>query len=150
MVERLPEEPPLPGEERVDRVQPGLVRGRQDSRIEPVGTREPAELEEADVERDERDPERRHRDAAERDHTKGMVRGTVPAHGGDHPERDPEEGRDDDRVQRELCGRRDELAEIVRHGVVRERGLPEIALDEMLEVEPVADRAAACRGRSGP
>ena len=139
MVQRLHEERPLPGEERVDRVQPGLVRRWQDSRIEPVGAREPAELEEAEVERDERDPERRHRNAAERDDTKDMVGGTVSTHGGDHSERDPEESRDDDRIQRELGRGRDELAEIVRHGVVRQRGLPEIALDEMLQVEPVPD-----------
>ena len=65
--------------------------------------------------------------------------GPVSAQGRDHPERDPEERGDDDRVQRELGRRRDELAEVVRHRVVRQRGLPEVALDEVLQVKRVTD-----------
>jgi hypothetical protein len=139
VVQSLREEPPLTGEQRVDRVQPGFVRRWQHSGVEPFGAGEPSEPKEAEVERDEGDPERRHRDAPERDHTQDVIGGSVPAHGCDHAEGNPEDIRDDDRIQRELRGSGDELAEVVRHCVVRQRGLPEIALNKMLEVEPVAD-----------
>ena len=79
MVQRLDEEAPVAGEERVDRVEAGHARRRARARVEPLGAGEPAEPEEADVERDERDPERRHRDAGERRDAERMVGGPVPA-----------------------------------------------------------------------
>ncbi len=65
VVERLPEESEVAFQQRVDRVQAGDVVRRVDTRVETSGAREPVELVEADVQRDERDPERRHRDACE-------------------------------------------------------------------------------------
>ncbi len=45
-----------------------------------------------------------------------------------------------DREERQLGRRRDELAEVVRDRVVRERRLAEVAVDEVLEVDQVAHR----------
>ena len=59
---------------------------------------------------------------------------------GDDPERDPDDRREHDRVERELRRRGDELPEVVRDRLVRERRLPEVAVDEVLQVDQVPHR----------
>ena len=58
--------------------------------------------------------------------------------------------REEDRVERELSGRRDELAEVVRDRAVGQRRLPEIAVHEMVdlalhEAPHRPDGGCACR-----
>ena len=138
-MQRLHEDAPLAGEQRVDRVQPRHGGRRRRAGVEPVGAGEPAEPVEADVERDEGDPERRHRDAAERDDAQHVVGRAVAAHRRDDAEGDAEERGDQDGVERQLRGRGNELAEVVRDRVVRQRRLAEVSLREVLEVDRVAD-----------
>ena len=127
-------------EQGVEGVEAGDARGRVRPRIEPPTAGEPAEAVEADVERDQRDPERRHRDAGERGDAQSVVGRPVASQARDHAERDPDDRREEDREDRELDRGGDELAEVVRDGVVGERRLAEIALHEMLEVDQVTDR----------
>src|SRR5205807_1667470 len=101
---------------------------------------EPPELVEPDVQRDERNPERRHGDPGEGGHPQDAIGGAVASKPGEHAGPDADDRREDDRVERELSGRRDELAEIVRDRVVRQRRLAEVAVHEVVEVEEVAGR----------
>ena len=57
---------------------------------------------------------------------------------GNDPERDPDDRREQDREERQLGRRGDELPEVVRDRLVREGRLPEIAVDEVLQVDQVA------------
>ena len=69
-----------------------------------------------------------------------MVAGSVATERCDDPEADTEHGRDHDREDRELERRRDELLEVVGDRLVRQRGLPQVALDEVLQIDRVANR----------
>ena len=69
-----------------------------------------------------------------------MVGRLVAAKGRDDAEGDADDRGEEDRVERQLGGRRDELAQVVRHGVVGQRRLAEVALEQVLEVDQVALR----------
>ena len=69
-----------------------------------------------------------------------MVGGPVAPQPGDHPERDPDERREHDRVERELGRRGDELPEVVRDRLMGQRRLAEVTVDEVLQVDQVTDR----------
>ena len=80
MPHRLPERPPLAGEQGVDRVEAGHVRGRQGAGVEPADAGEDPVLEDEQIERDERQPEDRHRHPDERDDADRLVDGRVAHH----------------------------------------------------------------------
>ena len=69
-----------------------------------------------------------------------MVGGPIAAERRDHAEPDPDHRREENRVERQLRRRRDELAEVVRDGLVSQRRLPEVAVHEMVEIDRIADR----------
>jgi hypothetical protein len=140
MLDGIPEGRPLPGDERVEGVEPGDVRRREHTRIEPAPSRHPAEPEEEDVQREQRQPERRHGDPAERDEPQRMVGRPIPPDGREDAEPDADDDRDDHRRDRELRGRRRELPEVVQNGVVRLLGLAEVAVHEVLQVAEVLHR----------
>src|SRR5437868_460784 len=125
-MKRLHEESPVAGEKRIDRVQTCHAPRRARARVEPLRAGEPAESEETDIERDQGNPERRHRDAGERRNAQRMVGWPVATKRGKHAKRDSDDCREEDRVECQLTRGRDELAEVVGYGAVRERRLAEV------------------------
>ena len=69
-----------------------------------------------------------------------MVGRPVPAEPRHDPERDPDDRREHDRVERQLRRRGDELPQVVRDRLVREGRLPEVAVDDVLQVDQVPHR----------
>ena len=61
----------------------------------------------------------------------------APAHGGEHAETDTDDDGDDDGEQGQLHRRRDVLAEVGRHRPVALLGHPEVAVQELPQVDDV-------------
>ena len=137
VLERLPEQARVEVDERVDRVEAGDVRRRVDAGVEPARAGQPVEAVEEDVEGDEGDPERGIEMPASDADAQHVVGGLVAPQRREDAERDAEDRRDQHRVERELGGRRDELAEVVRDRVMRERRLAEVAVQHVPEVDDV-------------
>ena len=98
-----PKSPKIAVQERVDRVEARDAVRRVDARVEAARSREPVELVEAEVERDERDPERRHRDPGERADSQDVVGRPVAAQPRENAERDADDRGEEHRVEGELA-----------------------------------------------
>ena len=125
---------------RVDGEHARQVRGRVLSRTEAAAARQPAELEEQQVERHQGDPEDRHGHACEADYPDQLVQPSVPRHRGDDAKPDTDHHRQDDREQRQLDGRRDVLRQVGQHRAVALLGDTEVPVQQIPEIQQVLHR----------
>ena len=147
MGERVAEDPPLPGQQRVHEEEMGHRRGRRRHQAEPTPERDDPELERQQQLQHQPEPERRDRDAGDRDDSRELVHPRITVDGREDAQRHAEPDREEHRARHQLEGvreiprevGRDRLACPQRASEVTAENTPKILaeLDGQRPVEPV-------------
>ena len=135
VVDRVPEDVPVPGERGVDQQEPGHRIDHPVVEVaDPPAAADPAEPGVEDDQPDHAGPEDRHRMPEQRHHPHDVVGRPVLPHRRPDPERDAEAGPEQDREGRELDRRRHHRRDVLGHRLPGPERRPEVAAQRVAEI----------------